>query len=193
MRGLWVVVLVGLVGCGKKAEAPAEAEQPAAAETPAEKPAAKPAETFPGTEAGAKALLQRFLDPTQDVEKLSATLRPQAGDYAKVFAGESAAKAQAAYGPAWDAGAMQIKPKAGQTELLLWSASSEDVKAWTGAAKEHFPGGYEKVGQHLNPGLTLYRFKFVEPGKTLGMAFDGLVHVDGRWVIFPKPWRALGL
>jgi hypothetical protein len=25
----------------------------------------------------------------------------------------------------------------------------------------------------------------------LGMAFDGLVHVNGRWVLMPKPWRAL--
>jgi hypothetical protein len=40
--------------------------------------------------------------------------------------------------------------------------------------------------------LKIYRFKFVEPGKDLGMAFDGLIYVNGHWRIFPKPWRALG-
>ena len=44
----------------------------------------------------------------------------------------------------------------------------------------------------LQSGVTLYRFKFVKPGEGLGMAFDGLVHVNGHWVIIPKPWRALG-
>ena len=32
----------------------------------------------------------------------------------------------------------------------------------------------------------------VLPGESLGMAFDGLVHVNGHWAWFPKPWRALG-
>lgn len=31
----------------------------------------------------------------------------------------------------------------------------------------------------------------LEPGQTLGMAFDGLVHVNGHWRLFPKPWKAL--
>lgn len=44
----------------------------------------------------------------------------------------------------------------------------------------------------LNKGLVFYRFKFVEPGKELGISFDGLVFVNGRFVIFPKPWRMLG-
>ena len=32
---------------------------------------------------------------------------------------------------------------------------------------------------------------FVEPGESLGLAFDGLIFVNGRWVLMPKPWRVL--
>ena len=45
------------------------------------------------------------------------------------------------------------------------------------------------IHDKIEPGHTIYRFKFVQPGKNIGMAFDGLVKVNGRWVIFPKPWR----
>jgi len=31
----------------------------------------------------------------------------------------------------------------------------------------------------------------VKQGETIGLAFDGLVYVNGHWVIMPKPWRAL--
>lgn len=26
----------------------------------------------------------------------------------------------------------------------------------------------------------------------LGMAYDGLIYVNGHWAWFPKPWRVLG-
>ena len=85
---------------------------------------------------------------------------------------------------------MVISPKAGQTELLLWNATSEELNEGTGDAGQ-FPGGYQEAAKHLKPGVTWYRFKFVEPGKTLGMAFDGLACINGRWTIFPEPWRVL--
>jgi hypothetical protein len=139
----------------------------------------------------ARALLQAFVEPGADVAALSLKLRPVKADYDAVFLPEAAARLQAAYDPAWDAGAMVLKGKPGQTSVLVRSATSEDLKAWRPAARDAFPGGYQAVGRHLRPGVTLYAFKFVEPGKTLGMAFDGLAHVNGRWVIFPKPFRAL--
>ena len=48
------------------------------------------------------------------------------------------------------------------------------------------------MAAQIKPGLKVYRFKFVEPGEDLGMAFDGLVNVNGHWRIFPKPWRVAG-
>lgn len=149
------------------------------------------AETFPGTEAGATSLLKEFLKPGADHAALSKQLRPTAADYAAVFDADSSAKVAAVYDPAWDGGQMVVAPKAGQTEVKVFSATSDEMKMWTGNAAE-FPGGWKDVAAKLKPGLKIYRFKFVEPGKDLGMAFDGLIHVNGNWRMFPKPWRALG-
>src|SRR5262249_26735955 len=145
----------------------------------------------PGTEAGARALLQEFLKPGADTAALSKQLRPTHADYAAVFLGDDADKAEKAYATPWDSGQMVIAAKTGQTELKVFAASSEELKAGTGNARE-FPGGWAKVGVSLKPGLTFYRWKFVRPGEDLGMAFDGLVNVNGHWALFPKPWRALG-
>lgn len=151
---------------------------------------ANAAETFPGTEAGATSLLKEFLKPGADHAALSKQLRPGSADYAAVFDADSSAKVAAVYGPAWDGGQMVVAPKAGQTEVKVFSATSEEMKSWSGNAAE-FAGGWKDVAPKLKPGLKIYRFKFVEPGKDLGMAFDGLIYVNGNWRIFPKPWRAL--
>ena len=149
------------------------------------------ADAFPGTEEGATSLLKEFLKPGADHAALSKQLRPTTADYAAVFDADSSAKVAAVYDPAWDGGQMVVAPKAGQTEVKVYSATSDEMKSWTGNAAE-FAGGWKEVAAKLKPGLKIYRFKFVEPGKDLGMAFDGLIYVNGSWRIFPKPWRALG-
>jgi len=149
------------------------------------------AETFPGTEAGATSLLKEFLKPGADHAALSKQLRPTSADYAAVFDADSSAKVAAVYDPAWEGGQMVVAPKAGQTEVKVFSATSDEMKSWSGNAAE-FAGGWKDAAPKLKPGLKIYRFKFVEPGKDLGMAFDGLIYVNGNWRIFPKPWRALG-
>jgi hypothetical protein len=148
------------------------------------------AKSHPGTEDGAKALLAEFVKPGADHATLSKALRPAKSDYDSVFTPDLAAKADAVYSPAWDGGQMVIAPKAGQTEIKLGSATSDELKSWTGGAME-FPGGWKDVGAQLKPGVTFYRFKFVEAGQDLGMAYDGLAYVNGSWRIFPKPWRAM--
>ena len=148
------------------------------------------AETFPGTEAGATSLLKEFVKPGADHAALSKQLRPTPADYAAIFEADASAKVAAVYGPAWEAGQMIVAPKAGQTEVKVFSATSDELKSWTGNAAE-FAGGWKEVAPKLKPGLKIYRFKFVEPGQDLGMAFDGLIYVNGSWRIFPKPWRAL--
>jgi hypothetical protein len=145
----------------------------------------------PGADKEAQALLQEFVRPGADHAALSRRLRPAPADYAVVFTAELAGKLQATYDPVWDKGLLVIRGKPDQSAVLAWGASSAELKSWTGAAAEHFPGGWKEVAPHLKPGLRIYSFKFVEPGQTLGMAFDGLVRVNGQWRIFPKPWRAL--
>lgn len=141
--------------------------------------------------AEARTLLEAFVAPGADAAALSRRLRPTKADYDAVFLPDASARLQAAYDPAWSAGSMVLEGKPGQTSVLVWGASTEDLKAWRPPARDRFPGGYQKVAPHLRPGVTLYAFKFVKPGETLGMAFDGLAHVNGRWCIFPKPFRVL--
>jgi hypothetical protein len=148
------------------------------------------AEAFPGTEAGATSLVKEFVKPGADHAVLSKQLRPTAADYAAVFEPDIATKVESLYGPVWDAGQLVVAPKPGQSEVKVFSTTSDEMKSGTGTASE-FPGGWKQVAAKLKPGLKIYRFKFVEPGKDLGMAFDGLIYVNGNWRIFPKPWRAI--
>ncbi len=138
----------------------------------------------------AETLLQAFVADGADLATLSRQLQPQAGDYARVFKPTLAPQAAAVYGPAWEAGQIVVSPKPGQTTVRVWKATSEELIAGSGDA-DQFPGGYREVRPHLQPGIVWHRFKFTEPDKTLGMAYDGLVQLDGRWVLFPKPWRVL--
>lgn len=133
-----------------------------------------------GSEAAATALLKKFLAAGADRAALTKELRPTSDDYAKVFTADFAKKLEAA---------PVIGPKDGQTEVTVAKATTEDFQKGTAAAKE-FPGGYAKIGDKLQAGVTLFRFKFVKAGETIGMAFDGLAFVNGHWRIFPKPWRA---
>jgi hypothetical protein len=152
---------------------------------------ASSAKSYPGTEDGAKGLLAEFVKPGADHATLSKVLRPTRADYDAVFIPELAAKADAVYGPAWDGGQLVVAPKGGQTQVLIFSATSDELKSGTGGAAQ-FPGGWKDVGTKLKPGVKFYSFKFVEPGKDLGMAYDGLAYVNGNWRIFPKPWKVMG-
>jgi hypothetical protein len=151
----------------------------------------KRASPYPNTKEGANALLQEFLKPGADLAMLTKKLQPTNEDYRSVFKEELAKKLAEMYEQPWKEGLIVLSPKPGQSEVLLYSATSEELQKWEGNAKEQFPGGYEKVGPSVADGFTFYRFKFVSPGEKIGMAFDGLVYVNGHWRIFPKPYRAL--
>jgi hypothetical protein len=148
--------------------------------------------TEPGTEEGAKTLLTAFhkASPTERA-KIAEQLVPAAADYEAAFDAESAAKIKKANEEQFakfKGKPVEIDPA--NTELLLVKATSDELKATPGHPE--FPGGYEKAGPHMKPGFTWYRWKYVKPGETSGMAYDGLVYVNGHWAWFPKPWRALG-
>jgi predicted small lipoprotein YifL len=172
-----LVLAAALAGCGKKSPTTRDPD-------PDPAPGSRPA---PVQEA--KAVLREFVAPGADHAALTKKLRPTAADYEAVFEGELAKKLEALRAKDWAAGQV-VAPKRGQTEVLVHSATTEELKAGTGGAA-NFPGGYKQVADKFKPGLTVYRFQFVEPGKDLGMSFDGLVYVNGNWRIFPKPWQAL--
>lgn len=143
---------------------------------------------FGPTEAGAEALLRRFLAPNADHAALTRDLAPTPADYRAVYREPLATALEQQYAPLWR-NPPPIRPKPGQTALLLTIATTEALMAHEPVLAE-FPGGYRRILDRMNPGVPIVRFKFVRPGETLGLAFDGLVHVNGRWVLIPKPWRA---
>lgn len=146
--------------------------------------------TFPGTAAGAKALVSEFVKPLVDAPALTKQLRPTSADYRAVFDAKAAANLDTVYAPEWDRGSFVVIARPAQTEVKISSATVADLKANNDKAKD-FPGGYAKVASHLVGSATLYRFRFVEPGQEQGNSYDGLVYVNRRWVLIPKPWRGL--
>jgi hypothetical protein len=195
---IWSLTTLGvallMVGCGpKEANDGTPAPPPVSAPAPPQPLAGKPAEeasTYPGTEDGVKTLLAEFAKPGADHAALTKPLRPTKADLEAIFEADLAAKADVMYGPVWDSGQLVVAPKPGQTEVKIASATSEEINSGVGTATE-LPGGWREVAGKMKPGVRIYRFKFVEPGKGSGMAFDGLVYVNGNWRIVPKPWRAL--
>ena len=150
--------------------------------------AAVPVEQKEG-EDGVKAFLNQFVAANADYPGLTKGLHPSSADYKAMFDASTASKVESSQAKDWTKAT--IRPgKAGQTEVKVWSATGADLAAGKGNAKD-FPEQYKKFGRHLVPGLTYWRFKFVEPGKDVGTAYDGLAFVNGHWAIAPRPWRAL--
>lgn len=146
---------------------------------------------FPGTKDGAKALLQEFMKPGADTKKMTMELRPTKEDYRAFYVDERTAdRAEAYFDKLWSSGNAVVAPKEGQTDLKLFSATTEDLRDSAGESSE-FPGGLKTLAStdNLKPKLTIYGFKFVKPGESTGMAFEGLTHVNGNWRLFPKAWR----
>jgi len=163
-----VAVVVALAGCKRSADGVAGG---------------------PGTPEGARAVVEELIKPGVDRASLLRSLQPAPGDYARVFTGDAAGRAEAGYKEMWS-GSPDIPIKPDQTEIRFFSATAEELRAGTGEARS-FPGGYKEVAPMLAGGVRLYAFDFVRPGQRHGMAVDGLTYVDGHWALFPKPWRVL--
>jgi len=116
-------------------------------------------------------------------------LKPQDGDYERVFVGSAASKARDGYADLW-----MNPPKSlarpDQTNLIVFVAAAEKFGTENEFSRE-FPGGYRKVANKLQPDLVWVRFKYTVPGSESGMAYDGLVFLQDHWAWFPKPWRVL--
>ncbi|MEU4353456.1 hypothetical protein [Streptomyces virginiae] len=143
---------------------------------------------FPNTDAGFRKLIiaARF---DKDVV---ASLEPNAADYAVVFEPEFAAEAEKMYERwIWSKPLATLDVDPEKTEIKVAKATTDALRDWPNEATEEFPGGYERVAPHFKPGTTIYQWEYLEPGEVLGKAYDGMAHVNGRWVWFPKPWRVL--
>lgn len=121
--------------------------------------------------------------------ELIAALKPDDADYARVFVGDAAAQARRGYDEMWTNPPGQLA-RPGQIEVQAFATLAAAFLTDNERSQE-FPGGYRKIAAHLRPDVVWLRFKYTAPGQTSGMAYDGLVRLDGRWAWFPKPWRVL--
>ncbi|MBM2620564.1 hypothetical protein JIG36_34190 [Actinoplanes sp. LDG1-06] len=184
LGGLVLALALAVGACGGS-----DPDQPS---SPAASASADPQAAYPATDLGASDLIGHMA-ATGDLALLQ-SLRPTTADYQALFEPDFAERAQRAYEKQmWSSMPTTPKPWADpdQTEVRVWGAKTEDIRKWTTAVRQNFPGGYNKIKHYLKPGLTMYSIKVVRPGDDLGMAFNGLTHVNGHWAYFPKPWRVL--
>ncbi len=145
---------------------------------------------FPNTAEGAKSVASELAKPHVDAAALTLQLRPTTADYRSLFDAKAAVKIDSVYSPEWDKGTFVVSARPGQTEVQMASATVADLKAKNAKAKA-LPTAYGFVASHLLGNATIYAFRFVEPGKNDGSTYDGLVYLNGHWVLIPRPWRGL--
>ncbi|HUH02886.1 MAG TPA: hypothetical protein VML75_12900 [Kofleriaceae bacterium] len=142
--------------------------------------------------AQAAELLGRFLEPMQPaaLAALTEVLRPSPEDYARVFAPEAVETARAGFDLLW-LQSPRPKGKPGQTEVRVFAAPAS-LLTDDNELSRNFPGGYQRIADKLDPHRVWLAWKYLAPGSSTGMAYDGLVWLDDRFAWFPKPWRVLG-
>lgn len=112
--------------------------------------------------------------------------RPRQRDYASVFSSDLAPRI-AHFEELWSK-QVEITAPRQNNELIVTSARADELPEAT-----WFPRGYQSVGG-LVPDRVWLAWKYVEPGDSLGIAYDGLVYIDEdppRFAWFPKPWRVV--
>lgn len=148
-------------------------------------------QSMTGDEAELRSLLMAFMKPGADYQSLTQKLRPTPADYASLLREPFATKAREVFESAYKNDEGVLKPKDGQTEVLLLSIMSDEIRLWTTRAKESMPGGYEAIRAEFKPGNRIYTARFVSPGQSAGLVIRMVVFVNGNWRVFPRVY-ALG-
>ncbi len=148
--------------------------------------------SFEAGEVGVTHMLEYALQADKrELVELTRTLQPEKADYAAVFLPPYDKKVWRFHRRLRRYADIIVHPMLEkQTEYALWRATTNELREYTGEAR-NFPGGYREMAVYLKPDLTFYRFKFIEPGHKLGSAYDALVYVNGQWRLFHRPWAVL--
>jgi hypothetical protein len=115
--------------------------------------------------------------------RLAASLAPRPEDFARAFTPEAAQAAAHAYAKAPPARVAAVEG-GGELQIALAPAG---MLADDNDLSRQFPSGYRAIAHLLAPQRIWARWKYPQAG----MAYDGLVWLDERWVWFAKPYRVL--
>ena len=133
-------------------------------------------------------IVKQFLRPGADFARLTAAIKPTMRDVKYVFAEPLASKLVAMYGQVFKPGA-RIRPKPEHNDYLVTQSTTGKLRS--GIDLDKFAGGHKKILKYYRKDIPVARFKFIKSGEKLGLSFDALYYVNGRWVLMPKPWRGL--
>ena len=107
-------------------------------------------------------------------------LRPRNGDYAKTFAPAAVERARRHYEQMW-AGPLDFRHPDPAANVEIHVAPAGDA----------FPEGHREVAGLLQPTRVWAAWRYVTPGQTAVLSYDGLAWCDDHWAWFPKPYRLL--
>ncbi len=154
----------------------------------------EPKANLPKNEVNAEAyaFLKTFLGASANTRmQLSKALKPQKADIEAVFIDTAIQRKVGKYiEQLFEKEQFSIRLRAEDKELEVWSVSVSGFKTGDADAIE-FPSDFIRVIPFLNDELTFHRFKFKIKNYPSGTSYDGLTKVNGRWVIFPKIWKAI--
>ncbi len=180
--------VLDMIGASKPAQSAQATQDSQTAQNAQPTQPAQPAQTVqPGSSMAVRALLQKFVTPGNDIPAMSKALFPTEADIRAVYRDPLASRLVENLLPMFTSN-VAFKPKPGQDAIYLVYSTTDKLIAGS-TQLQAFPGGYKKVLQYMNPGFPIVRFKFVKKGEMTGLAFDGLVFVNDRWVLIPKPWK----
>ncbi len=137
---------------------------------------------------GVEPMLKQLVMP--EGRELVGHLRPRTGDYEKVFSSATADTARKAYESFWSRPVELERSSSQQTDVLIFTAPAGMLRGPNDLSR-NFPAGYQTIATELKPERVWIAWKYVKPGETSGMAYDGLVWIDDHWAWFPRPYRVL--
>lgn len=137
--------------------------------------------------AEAREVLPSFFGPSG---RPLADLKPTDAAIEQVFVETARAAAKDAYAALWAGAAPLPLPPEGTTPQIS-VALAEDFASGEPRSKA-FANGYRTIADRLVAGVPWFIIRFVKPGATIGLAFDGFVRLgDRQFAWFPKPWKLL--
>ena len=122
--------------------------------------------------------------------EVAAQLRPTAADHRLVFTEAVADDAARLYAAFWEE-PWHAQVPTGDRSRTLCHLAPAGMLADDNELSRPFPLGYRQVAPLLQPSRVWATWKYVAPGSTSGLAFDGLVWCDDHWSWFPRPYRVL--
>lgn len=126
-------------------------------------------------EAGAKVVLQKL----KDDPKTLASLKPSEADLKELFDDSVIEPMKSHVEGMYN----EVKSVDLKEDPTIHCYDAEEIKAWKDI--QSLPGGYQRMGDKLKPGVTVCSFK------TGSTSWDGLMWVGGRWFFVAKPFRAV--